>query len=113
LIRRTAAALPQTDIHVTENGAAYGDGPDGSGRIKDAARIAYLDAHLAAVAQACNEALPVKGYFAWSLLDNFEWAKGYSERFGLVWVNFAQRQTRVIKESGLWYARLARSKYLT
>ncbi|UFU07053.1 glycoside hydrolase family 1 protein [Ruania halotolerans] len=100
-----------TAMFVTENGAAYPDvvGPDGS--VDDQDRIGYLDAHLRAVAAAIEDGADVRGYFAWSLLDNFEWALGYSKRFGLVRVDY-ETQERTVKASGRWYARVARTNHL-
>ena len=89
-------------IYITENGAAYGDGPDASGRIKDDHRIEYLSTHLKAVSHAISEGSPIKGYYQWSLMDNFEWALGYDKRFGIVHVDF-ETQKRIIKDSGWWY----------
>jgi beta-glucosidase len=88
---------------VTENGAAYNDFWDGNGHISDPQRIQYLDSHIQAVGEAIAAGVPVRGYFAWSLLDNFEWAEGYSKRFGIVYVDYAT-QRRIVKESGRWYA---------
>ena len=89
-------------IYITENGAAYGDGPDASGRVKDDSRIEYLRSHLKAVSQAISAGCPIKGYYQWSLMDNFEWALGYDKRFGIVHVDF-ETQQRIIKDSGWWY----------
>ena len=93
-------------IEITENGCSYADGPEPDGRVPDARRIAYLKAHLAQLARAIRDGAPVRGYHAWSLLDNFEWSEGYSQRFGLVFVDFRD-QRRIIKDSGLWYGRVA------
>ena len=95
-------------IEVTENGCSYLDGPDAHGRIADERRIAYLRAHLAALARARADGVDVRGYHHWSLLDNFEWAEGYTQRFGLVYVDFRTQQ-RTVKDSGRWYAQVARS----
>jgi len=89
-------------IIVAENGAAYNDSPDEKGRIRDARRVAYLRSHLLAVHRAIQAGAPVAGYLTWSILDNFEWARGYSQRFGLVWVDF-ETQQRLLKDSALWY----------
>jgi len=89
-------------IYVTENGAAYSDGPGPDGRIRDARRIDYMRSHLAAAHQAISDDVPVSGYFAWSLLDNFEWGFGYTKRFGLYWVDYAT-QERKAKDSAAWY----------
>ena len=94
------AALPP--VFVTENGCAYDDEPDATGAVHDPDRIAYLDAHLAAVAQAVAAGVDVRGYFTWSLMDNFEWAEGYTKRFGLVHVDYAT-QRRTPKDSFAWY----------
>nr|MEE4269542.1 GH1 family beta-glucosidase [Candidatus Krumholzibacteria bacterium] len=90
-------------IYITENGAAFDDPlPDQNGRVADVRRLAYLKEHLRAVGQARENGVDVRGYFAWSLLDNFEWAFGYDKRFGLVQVDFAT-QKRTIKDSGYFY----------
>jgi len=73
------------------------------GKCHDQRRIDYLQTHLAAVAGAIAEGSPVKGYYQWSLMDNFEWALGYEKRFGIVHVDF-DTQKRTIKDSGYWYA---------
>lgn len=93
-------------LEITENGCAYDDGPDPTGAIHDQRRIDYLQGHLTAVARALEDGADVRGYHAWSLLDNFEWAEGYSQRFGLVWVDFESAE-RTIKDSGHWLARVA------
>jgi beta-glucosidase len=86
---------------VTENGAAFDDVPDGAGFVRDGDRTAYLAAHLAAVAEARAQGADVRGYFAWSLMDNFEWAEGYAKRFGIVHVDY-ETQRRTLKQSALW-----------
>ncbi len=103
LLVRLAREYPATPLFLTENGAATHDGPGADGRIADVRRVRYLEGHLMAVAEARAQGVPVRGYFAWSLLDNFEWAWGYAQRFGLVWVDYAT-QTRVPKDSARWYA---------
>ena len=90
------------DLYITENGVAYGDGPDSEGRIRDLRRIDYLHTHLKAVSKAIDLGAPVKGYYQWSLMDNFEWALGYEKRFGIIYVDF-DTQERIIKDSGYWY----------
>ena len=92
-------------IHVTENGSAWPDvvGPDG--QVDDPERIRYLEEHLAACVRAVRRGAPLAGYFAWSLLDNFEWDYGYDARFGLVHVDYATQQ-RVMKDSGRRYAEI-------
>jgi beta-glucosidase len=92
-------ALPE--LYVTENGAAYADRRD-NGRVDDPSRIAYVSRHLDAIARAVADGIPVRGYFLWSLLDNFEWAFGYSRRFGIVYVDYETLE-RVPKASYHWY----------
>lgn len=96
-------------VYVTENG--YGskqpEAPDAQGRVHDPARLSYLQGAVAEMARALGDGADVRGYFVWSLLDNFEWGGGYGSRFGIVHVDFAT-QARTVKESGLWYAELIR-----
>jgi beta-glucosidase len=92
-------------MYITENGAAFKDQWNGEDQIQDPRRIAYLREYIRGVAHAIKHGAPVHGYFVWSLLDNFEWAEGYSKRFGIVYVDY-QTQRRIIKNSGLWYADL-------
>jgi beta-glucosidase len=87
---------------ITENGAAYDDEWSGGEQISDPERRQYLQSHIQAVARAVEQGAPVRGYYFWSLLDNFEWAEGYAKRFGLIYVDYPTRQ-RIIKESGYWY----------
>ncbi|MFW6343121.1 MAG: GH1 family beta-glucosidase [Sediminispirochaetaceae bacterium] len=107
-------------VYITENGAAFEDTPvpEGEGdvyggeravspeekmlRVHDKKRISYLEEYTAKVAQAIDEGAEVRGYFVWSLLDNFEWAEGYNKRFGIVYVDY-ETQRRIIKDSGYWY----------
>ena len=90
-------------VFVSENGAAYPDALTPDGRIHDQARIDYLDSHMRAVHAAIAAGVDVTGYYAWSLMDNFEWAHGYSQRFGLAYVDFRTQQ-RIPKDSFHWYA---------
>ncbi|NUV70674.1 MULTISPECIES: GH1 family beta-glucosidase [unclassified Streptomyces] len=94
-------------IYVTENGSAYEDVVAADGSVHDPERVRYLEEHLAACARAVAGGAPLAGYFAWSLMDNFEWAYGYDKRFGLVHVDYAT-QRRTVKSSGLRYAELIR-----
>ena len=89
-------------IYITENGAAFGDHPTHEGEVNDPERQSYIEAHVAAIGRAIEAGVPMAGYFVWSLLDNFEWAHGYSKRFGIVHVDYAT-QRRVPKDSALWY----------
>ncbi|MCY9782827.1 GH1 family beta-glucosidase [Nocardiopsis sp. EMB25] len=107
VLRRLAADSGGIDLYVTENGCAYDDAVTDDGRIHDTDRVDYYEGHVRAALEAVRSGVPLRGYFAWSLLDNFEWAWGYSRRFGLVRVDYAT-QERLVKDSGLWYARLAR-----
>jgi beta-glucosidase len=92
-------------IYVTENGAAYPDPAPSDGRLPDPERTRYLARHLAALRRAIADGVSVEGYFAWSLMDNFEWAEGYARRFGLTHVDYPTQQ-RTIKDSGHWYRRV-------
>jgi beta-glucosidase len=91
-------------LYIAENGAAYEDRLV-DGEVDDEPRRAYLEAHLHAVADAMEQGVDLRGYFVWSLLDNFEWSHGYAKRFGIVYVDYATQQRRP-KRSGLWYSRL-------
>ncbi|MFD4243396.1 GH1 family beta-glucosidase [Streptomyces sp. NPDC058525] len=102
LIMRLHEEYGDRRIHITENGSSYPDTVDPDGRVHDPERAAYLTAHLAACARAARRGAPVAGYYAWSLLDNFEWAYGYDKRFGLVHVDYAT-QRRTVKTSGHRY----------
>jgi beta-glucosidase len=108
LLLRLNRDYPRIPIHITENGAAFEDYVDPEGDVDDVERIDYLRGHLEAVAGAIGAGVRVAGYFAWSLLDNFEWAEGYARRFGLVYVDFGT-QRRIPKRSAAWYGRVARS----
>ncbi len=98
--KRYGERLPP--VYITENGCAINDEPDASGRVADQRRIDYLDGHLRALRAAMDGGVDVRGYFQWSILDNFEWAAGYSQRFGLVHVDYAT-QKRTPKDSFAWY----------
>ncbi|CAM5336642.1 beta-glucosidase [Streptomyces spiroverticillatus] len=102
---------PGVPLYVTENGAAYDDKPEADGTVQDPERIAYLHAHLDAVRRAVAVGADVRGYFLWSLMDNFEWAYGYGKRFGAVHVDFAT-QKRTPKASARWYGEVAREGVL-
>jgi beta-glucosidase len=98
-------------IEITETGGSYLDAPGADGRVADARRIAFYREHLAELARAIADGAKVRAYHAWSLEDNFEWAHGYTQRFGLTYVDFASRK-RTIKDSGYWYARVAAANRL-
>jgi beta-glucosidase len=99
-------------MEVTENGASYVDGPDAHGSVPDERKIAFTRGYLSALGRAIKDGANIRAYHHWSLLDNFEWAEGYTQRFGMVWVDFRD-QRRIIKSSGHWYGRLAASGQLT
>jgi beta-glucosidase len=98
-LRRDYGSVP---LFVTENGAAYEDDPDSNGYVRDRERVAFLDQHVRAAHRALSAGLELRGYFVWSLLDNFEWAEGYGPRFGLVYVDY-ETQRRIPKQSARWY----------
>jgi beta-glucosidase len=98
-VRRDYGDFP---IYITENGAAFDDGPVVNGTVEDPRRVEFLRGHLAALAHALADGVDVRRYFAWSMLDNFEWEHGYAKRFRLVYVDYST-QRRVPKRSGLWY----------
>jgi beta-glucosidase len=95
-------------LEITENGCSYADGPDAAGVVRDERRIEFYRGYLAAVAEAIEAGADVRGYHAWTLMDNFEWSEGFEQRFGLAWVDFQNpARRRVLKESGRWYGRVA------
>ncbi len=106
LLVRLSTEYGPVPLYVTENGAAFPDyvGPDGAAH--DPERVDFLDRHLRAAHAAIAAGVDLRGYFCWSLLDNFEWAAGYSQRFGLIWVDF-KTQERILKSSARWYAGVA------
>jgi beta-glucosidase len=97
---------PAVPLYVTENGAAFAD-EQANGRVHDPDRIAYLEAHFRAAAEAIAAGVDLRGYFVWTLLDNFEWAYGYTKRFGLVHVDYETLQ-RTPKDSARWFAEVTR-----
>ncbi len=103
------ALAPNLPLYITENGSAYPDKVESDGTVDDPDRLAYLRSHLDAARRAIAEGLPLRGYFAWSLMDNFEWAWGFSRRFGLVYVDYAT-QRRIPKSSARWLAALLGGK---
>ena len=101
LLKDLDTRYPLPDCYITENGACYNDEPQ-DGVVDDQRRIDYLEKHFGAIADARDAGVPVKGYFLWSLMDNFEWAEGYRMRFGIVHVDY-DTQVRTLKNSALWY----------
>ena len=108
LMMRLHAEHPGTPMMITENGAAYNDVVDADGAVHDGRRTNYIRVHLAALQQAITDGADVRGYFVWSLMDNFEWSYGYSKRFGVTRVDF-DTQARTVKDSGRFYADVARA----
>jgi beta-glucosidase len=108
LLRRLHREYGDLALYVTENGAAFADVVAADGGVHDQERTAYLAAHLRSSAAAISDGVPLRGYFVWSLMDNFEWAHGYSKRFGVVHVDYATQRRRV-KDSGRWYADFIRA----
>ena len=105
---RLAREYPALPLVITENGAAYDDAPGADWVVRDTRRTRYLRDHLSACHAAIADGARLEGYFAWSFIDNFEWAYGYDKRFGLVWVDYAT-QRRVPKQSARWYAEVMRT----
>jgi beta-glucosidase len=105
LLNRMHADYPLPPIYITENGAAFQDAVAPDGRVHDERRLEYLRQHLVQLRLAMQDGVDVRGYFVWSLLDNFEWTFGYSKRFGIVRVDYPT-QVRTIKDSGHWYSRV-------
>jgi beta-glucosidase len=102
VLTRVSAMRPDLPLYVTESGAGFHDYVTPEGLVHDPERVAYLDAHFRAAAQAIAEGVDLRGYVVWTLMDNFEWTWGYSQRFGLFHVDFAT-QTRRPKQSARWY----------
>ncbi|GAA0207039.1 GH1 family beta-glucosidase [Saccharothrix mutabilis subsp. mutabilis] len=108
---RVAREYTDIPLYVTENGAAYPDAIGDDGSIEDVDRLNYIDGHLRAAWEAIQEGVDLRGYFAWSLMDNFEWAEGYAKRFGIVHVDY-ETQVRTPKMSAMWYSKVARGNAL-
>ncbi|MDR1851630.1 MAG: beta-glucosidase [Propionibacteriaceae bacterium] len=106
MLTELSARYPGLELMVTENGSAWDDLVSNDGLVHDPDRVAFLKAHVEAVGQAIDKGAPVSGYFAWSLLDNFEWAWGLSKRFGIIRVDY-DTQERIWKDSGRAYQRIA------
>ena len=109
LLKRLHVDYNVQDIIITENGCSYSDGPDESKTVNDTKRIEYHKSHVEQIQIAVNDGIPCTGYFAWSFMDNFEWAEGYSQRFGLIWVDFETLE-RIPKESYYWYQNFIKSQ---
>ena len=105
VLTRVASEFTSLPLYVTENGASFHDYVDPNGQVVDLERVDYLNGYLSAAADAIEAGVDLRGYYAWSFLDNFEWAEGYSKRFGLVYVDY-RTQERIPKLSAHWYRRL-------
>lgn len=108
LVMRITHEYNKPVLEITENGCSYLDGPDAHGGVPDLRRVEYLRGYISALGRAMKDGADVRAYHCWSLLDNFEWAEGYAQRFGLTYVDFRD-QRRTIKNSGYWYGKLAAS----
>jgi beta-glucosidase len=104
LLNRVKRDYPVKAIYITENGTAVTDGVDADNRVRDSRRIQFLQDYIAAMHQAIQNGVPVKGYFVWSLMDNFEWNLGYDRRFGIIYIDYENGQKRIIKDSARWYS---------
>jgi beta-glucosidase len=111
VLERVHREYPAIPVYITENGSAFVDKVV-DGEVDDPERVAYFDSHLRACADAIAVGVPLRGYFAWSLMDNFEWAWGYSKRFGMVYVDY-DSQVRIPKSSAKWYAEVIRRNGLS
>jgi beta-glucosidase len=107
LLLRLSREYTGLPLYITENGAAFHDYVDPEGDVDDEERVTFLDAHFRAAYEAVEQGANLKGYFVWSLLDNFEWAEGYSKRFGIVYVDYLT-QRRIPKMSAHWYKEVIR-----
>ncbi len=103
MLMRVTREYPFKALYVTENGAAFADRVGPTGEVDDPRRVSFLKGYLTQAARAIGEGAPLKGYFVWSLMDNFEWSLGYAKRFGLVYVDF-ETQARIPKTSARWYS---------
>lgn len=108
LLTRLKRDYPIKSIFITENGTAVTDGIDADGRVRDSRRIQFLQDYIASMNRAILDGVPVKGYFVWSLMDNYEWSQGYSRRFGIIFVDYENGQRRVFKDSARWYSNVIR-----
>ena len=111
LLVALSAQFPEQPLMVTENGAAFDDVVAADGSVPDPERLDYLRRHFTAAHRAIERGVDLRGYFVWSLLDNFEWGYGYAKRFGIVRVDFDTLE-RTVKDSGRWYRELARTGVL-
>lgn len=108
MILRISKDYSGIPLYVTENGCSYGDKPGPDRKVNDQRRVSFLRRFIAEVGRAMQAGADVRGYFLWTFTDNFEWAEGFQQRFGIVYCDF-ETQERIVKESGHWYSKLARS----
>ena len=111
LIIRLRKEYTRIPIYITENGAAFNDRITKDGKVHDNKRIDYLRRHFKKVAELNQKGADIRGYFIWSLMDNFEWQNGYSKRFGIIYINY-ETQERILKDSALWYRDLIRTRII-
>jgi beta-glucosidase len=111
LIMQISREYDHPIIEISENGCCYLDDPDANGRVPDARRISFHRQILAELARAIADGAKVRAYHAWSAVDNFEWADGYTQRYGITYVDF-RTQKRTVKDSGLWYGRVSATNRL-
>ncbi len=112
VLLRIHTDYPPVPLFVTESGASYNDYVDPTGQVRDSERIDYLRGYFDAAADAITQGVDLRGYFVWSLMDNFEWGEGYRSRFGLVYVDY-ETQRRIPKASASWYRDLIARHHLT
>jgi beta-glucosidase len=106
-LKRLQADYHFPAFYFTENGAACQDKLDSEGKVDDPERVSFIRRHLEQIHRAIEEGVPLYGYFVWSLMDNFEWACGYSKRFGIVYVDY-RTEKRIPKSSARWYGQVIR-----
>jgi beta-glucosidase len=105
MLIRVTREYPFKALYITENGAAFADQVGPTGKVDDPKRVSFLKRYLAQAARAISDGAPLRGYFVWSLMDNFEWAYGYGKRFGIVYVDY-ETQARIPKTSARWYSQV-------
>ncbi len=112
LLLRLDAEYTKKPIFITENGAAYDDQIAADGSVHDSERVDYLEKHFRAAQQAIEKGVNLAGYYVWSLMDNFEWAYGYSKRFGIIYLDYDNGQTRILKDSAKMYSKVIENNYI-
>jgi beta-glucosidase len=111
LLNRINGEYRLPPIYITENGAAFKDEISPDGKVHDPRRVDYLKNHILQIRHAMQDGVDVRGYFVWSLLDNFEWAYGFTKRFGIVRVDYDTQQ-RIVKDSGEWYRQVIADNFI-